>query len=58
MCSIHIGICHDYDLIITKLIYIKVLMDTCTESSYHSLNLFILHDMIYTCLLDIKYLTS
>ena len=58
MSSIHIGIGHDDDLVISKLLYIEVLMDTCSKCGDHGFDFFISKDSVYSCLLNIKDLTS
>lgn len=41
MRAIYIGICHDDDLVITKLTDIKIFVNSCSKSCDHSLDLFI-----------------
>ena len=62
MGSIHIGICHDYDLIVVELADIKViteaLRETASEGIDHSLDLCVLKYLCYRHLLNIEDLTS
>ena len=58
MGTIHIGIRHDNNLMITQLGDIKIFMDTCTKSRDHGFNLIIDKNLIQTCFFDIQNLTS
>ena len=48
MCTVNIGIGHDNDLVITEFTDIKVIMDTCTKCSDHSLDLCIAVNSVKT----------
>ena len=58
MCTIHIGIGHNDDLVIPQFADIKVFMDTGTESRDHRLDFFIRIDLIQSCLFHIQDLTA
>ena len=58
MSTIHVGIRHDYYLVISKLLYIKIIMNTRSKCSDHCFDLRILKDVVYTGLLYVEDLTS
>ena len=49
MSTIYIGIRHNNDLIISELINIKILMNTCTKCCDHCFDLGILKDSVDSC---------
>ena len=58
MCTVHVGIGHDDDLVITQFGNIKIFMDSCTKCSDHRLDLGIAVDLIQSCLLYVQDLTT
>ena len=58
MCTVHVGIGHDDDLMITQLGNIKILMDSGAKCCDHRLDLGIAVDLIQSCLLYIQDLTT
>ena len=58
MRSIDVGIGHDDDLVISQLGNIEVVMNSCTESGDHCLDLGIAINLIQSCLLYIQDLPT
>ena len=58
MGAVHIGICHDNDLMVSQLGDIKIFMDPCTESCDHGFDLRIGIDLIQPCFLHVQDLSS
>ena len=54
MSTIHIGIGHNDDLVITQFCNIKILMDTGSESSDHGFDLGISINLIQSCFLYVQ----
>ena len=58
MRTVNIGIGHNDDLMVTKFGDIKILMDSGSESSDHSLDLFVSIDLVQTCFFNVQDLTT
>ena len=58
MGTVHIGISHDDDLMISEFADIKIIMDSCSKRCDHGLNLGIAVYLVETGLLYIENLTS
>ena len=58
MCTIHIGIRHDDDLIISESFEIKIIFDSGTYSRDQCLHFIIGHNLLHNSLFGVQDLTS
>ncbi len=58
MCTIDIGIGHDNNLVITKLLNIEILTNTSTKRGNHGFDFFISKNPVDSCFLYVQNLTT
>ena len=58
MRSVHIGIRHDDDFVVTEFGYIEIVMNTCSKCSYHGLNFRIAVNTVHSGLFHVENLAA
>ena len=57
MGAVHIGICHDDDLVVAQLVLIELLADTGAQRDDDRLELVVAVDLVHPCLFHVEHLS-